>query len=483
MSFGVRSNAPTAEADTDATLAIWCGFLPGVIDGDPDDAVGAGDIAAACDGLSQADIALIGDAVGDEDGSLEDGELDDLDLDANQITDGGGLNALGMPLDEIYIIAFVDDDGRVTFDAETGVTVAINSDGTGGEADPVDDGNVETCDGPDDLDCGTTTQDNGDGVVVATIADDTAGDGTDIDVEVDQEGVGNTETVSVVGGAFAVELTLVETTIQSDASASCADGTDPEVTDGSALSDPESTVAIAVAVDNDDRALTRILTDISSDDDNIAEIGDDTAGFSVDGGSSGIAAFAVVCGGDTTGTVDIVADIGTDDDSAELTVVGEPATVTLTASPAAIACDGTATSSVSATVTDSDGNNVANGTNVNFSVVALGTANPINATTTDGAATSTITPLSGATAGVTVIVSAGSAQASIRVDCLPELATPVGPQPTPTTPGGVTPPDTGNGGYLGQDSSAGFPLWTLVALALGSVALVAGGLVTRRAGQ
>jgi hypothetical protein len=47
----------------------------------------------------------------------------------------------------------------------------------------------------------------------------------------------------------------------------------------------------------------------------------------------------------------------------------------------------------------------------------------------------------------------------------------------------VTPPDTGTGGYLGQDSSAGFPMWTLVALALGSFALVAGGMVTRRAGR
>jgi hypothetical protein len=40
----------------------------------------------------------------------------------------------------------------------------------------------------------------------------------------------------------------------------------------------------------------------------------------------------------------------------------------------------------------------------------------------------------------------------------------------------------GTGGYMSQDS-AGFPMWTLVALGLGSVALVAGGLVTRRAGK
>ena len=40
-----------------------------------------------------------------------------------------------------------------------------------------------------------------------------------------------------------------------------------------------------------------------------------------------------------------------------------------------------ATSTVTAKVTDAFGDNVADGTNVNFSVVALGTANPINVPT------------------------------------------------------------------------------------------------------
>jgi hypothetical protein len=135
-------------------------------------------------------------------------------------------------------------------------------------------------------------------------------------------------------------------------------------------------------------------------------------------------------------------------------------------------------------VTDADGNNVAGLTDVNFSVVALGTANPINAETVAGVASSVITPLSGADAGVTVVVSSGDAQASIRIDCLETLLTPAPPAgPTPTPPGGIVGPDTGNGGYLGQDSSSSFPMWTLVALALGSVALVGGGLVARRAGK
>jgi hypothetical protein len=466
LSFGVRSSTPTAHADVDSTVAIWCGFI------DP--------IANCDDGVSAADIAAYAAVLGDEDDVLEASDFDDIDLDANQITDG-----TGDQMAEILIFAFVDDDGTVSFDAETGVDVEVSDSGGGFSADT--DGNAETCaDGDgDDEDCDTAVLDDGDGVVVATIRDGTAGEGADVDVDVEQDGAGTTETVSIVGEADDVALTLVESTIQSDADADCAgDGGDPAVTDDDALSGPATTIAIAVVTDNDGRALTRIGTDITSGDTDIAEIGDVTL-VSVDGGDSGIAAFGVICGGDDTGTVDITADIGVDDDTAELTVVGEPATITLAAAPAQIACDGTQTSTVTATVTDADGNNVANGTGVTFSVVALGTANPINTTTTDGTASSTITPLSGATAGVTVIVSAGDATASTRVDCSLPVPTPTGTGPvaTPTRSGTIGGPDTGNGGYLGQDSASGFPMWTLVALALGSFALVAGGMVTRRAGK
>lgn len=165
-------------------------------------------------------------------------------------------------------------------------------------------------------------------------------------------------------------------------------------------------------------------------------------------------------------------------------VTGVPAAIALTASPAAIPCDGTSTSTVTAKVTDSAGNNVVDNTPVTFSVVALGTANPINTKTTGGSATSTITPLSGGTAGVVVQVTAGSAASSVRIDCLPSLATATaaaagGATATPRT--GITGPNTGTGGYLGNSSSSGFPMWTLIALALGSFVLVGGGIVARRA--
>lgn len=166
-----------------------------------------------------------------------------------------------------------------------------------------------------------------------------------------------------------------------------------------------------------------------------------------------------------------------------ITITGVPATIALTASPAAIPCDGTSTSTVTAKVTDAAGNNVVDNTPVTFSVVALGTANPINTTTKGGSATSVVTPLSGGTAGTTVQVTSGNAAASIRIDCLPSLATATAAAAgaTATPPGGITGPNTGTGGYLSNSSSSGFPLWTLIALAIGSFVLVGGGIAVRRA--
>ncbi len=113
-----------------------------------------------------------------------------------------------------------------------------------------------------------------------------------------------------------------------------------------------------------------------------------------------------------------------------------------------------------------------------FEVVALGTASPINATTTDGQASSTITPLSGNAAGVTVIVSAGDAEASVRVDCI--LATPTAPAASPTPTGPITPPVTGTGGYLSQDAAGGFSWIALAGLAIGALALTLGGAAVRK---
>jgi hypothetical protein len=524
LGFGARLSAPTAHAEAEGSVVIGCEFLLSAIDGNVDNALSLGaDVPDACfDGIDAADVrALAGDAdgdgtageaaengLGDNDGTLEVSDFDDIDLDANQITDGLAAALCNAPLaattncdGETVAFAFVDNDNTVHFDPETGVTVVINNDGSGGEVAPGDDANAETCDGDDDLDCGTTTSDNGDGVVVATIIDGSGDPGDTIDLDILQNDDTNqvsTQSLNIVGDTQNITLDVLKNPIQTSGDAGdvddCTDESD--VSDSSQLTDLNRTFLKATVTDDDDVELTRVGVAFEVDDDDIgtfdttesAEPASDPknlTGVSVDAGPGLLGSFLVLCGGTDTGTVTVTATANGEDADAEVDVVGAPDALALTVSPAAIDCNGTSTATVSATVTDADGNNVTNGNNVNFSVVALGTANPINADTTAGVATSTITPLSGAIAGVTVIVTAGDAQASIRIDCntpAAATATPGGPGATPTRGGTIGGPDTGNGGYADQDS-AGFPMWTLVALALGSLALVSGGMVTRRIGK
>jgi hypothetical protein len=432
--------------------------------------------------------------LGDEDDQLEADDLADLDLDANQITD---VNAAGtVPsnpvgtaafgnLAEIYVIGFVNDDGVVTFDRDAGLTVHVNVEGGGYSADA--DANAETCTAADDLDCDDTTPntDDGDGVVVATLIDATADAGDSAAVNVEQEGSGTTETLAVVGAGDEVDLIAYEQTIETSGGTAdvddCVD--DSDAGDADQLGDVNRTFVAATVVDDDGTELTRILVGFTEDDDDVAQVGDST-GVTVDAGDIGTAAFAVICGGTTTGTATIEAAAAGEDVTVEIAVVGAPAAIVLTAAPPSIVCNGTNSSTVTATVTDDEGNTVAGGTNVNFSVVALGTANPINFGTVEGVASSQITPLAGTIAGVTVVVTAGDAEASILINCNTPEAIVTAIVGTATAGGGtVQPPDTGNGGYLGQDSSAGFPAWTLIALALGALALVGGGVFARRAAK
>jgi hypothetical protein len=94
-----------------------------------------------------------------------------------------------------------------------------------------------------------------------------------------------------------------------------------------------------------------------------------------------------------------------------------PASIVLTAEPQQLTCDGVQTSTVTARVLDASGRGVEDGTEVRFSVVTLGTADPIDATTEGGIASTRVTAL-GRMVGVVVNVSSGAADAAIRIDCL-----------------------------------------------------------------
>jgi hypothetical protein len=96
---------------------------------------------------------------------------------------------------------------------------------------------------------------------------------------------------------------------------------------------------------------------------------------------------------------------------------GPAATITLTAEPQELVCDGALPSVITARVVDSEGRPVQDGTSVNFSVVTLGSVDPVNAETVNGEATTTLTAL-GQGVGVVVNVTSDAAAASTRVDCL-----------------------------------------------------------------
>ena len=95
---------------------------------------------------------------------------------------------------------------------------------------------------------------------------------------------------------------------------------------------------------------------------------------------------------------------------------GPAATIELAADPQQLTCDGEQASVVTANVFDAGNRPVADGTGVRFSVVALGTADPINTVTTDGVAETSVVALA-SQAGVVVNVTSGEASGSIRIDC------------------------------------------------------------------
>lgn len=300
----------------------------------------------------------------------------------------------------------------------------------------------------------------------------------------------DSRSLTVVGQANNISLVATKTTIQ-EAAPSCL------TTDS--ITDPARAGAAAIYTDINGNALVGYFTSWASSAVATMKVATPTTPSMLLSDGTTIASGNVICGV-AVGSANLTAQnttpnaitgiTGAVTRSQTITVTGVPATVIPSVSPSSIACDGVNSSTVTAKVTDSAGNDVVDNTNVNFSVVALGTANPINAKTKAGEASTIVTPLSGSTAGVTVIVTAGAAgstaQSSIRVDCSLPVAVPTLPAVVvaPTAPtGAISGPSTGNGGYLAQNGSAGFPLWTLVALALGSVVLVGGGLVTRRAGK
>jgi len=363
---------------------------------------------------------------------LSGAQLGDYSVAAPASTDG-----------KLWVLTFVTNDGVLTLEADEGIWLSSLT------------SNV-SCPGAD-ADCDNVAPE-GDGIVVDLLLGNAgAADLGDAELVATQGGVDVISDYVVVGEPEDITLALIpDGNVQEGIDAAdCAD--DPHLTplDSSVFTDgvaePEKNGLAATVTDDDGTELAGIFVDWSSDDTDVANLNKDTSiSWTLEAGTFASNLFC----GDGTGTATITADIGVEDAEVDVTVIGAPDAMTLTASPAAITCDGVNSSTVSAALVDSEGNKVVDGTDVRFEVVALGIADPITATTEGGtgAATSKITPLSIASAGVVVMVTVKDAddevvlEGNIRVDC----AAPVAPPPPPVSPTGptVVPPGTGDGGCL-----------------------------------
>jgi len=321
-----------------------------------------------------------------------------------------------------------NDDAGVDPDEEDGVVVDILS----GANDILD---------PDTGIGGTSVADRGDAIVTATQSG--------IDVELDY---------TVVGMPDDITVSATKEIIQEGAADEDCDL--PAFT--SVIGLPQIAGLLAEVVDDDGTAVTGISVNWDTSDDDVASLalwqegpdeGDQRTSSYTIASSGQVSAPMLACGqepGEATFTAALTLDTDTDDEI-DITVVGAPASMTLAANPPSIACNGVNSADVTATLLDSAGAPVVAGNEVRFEVVALGISDPIiDATDENGVATSKITPLSGVTSGVTVLVSVvddDSIEGNILVACTPGPGTIPGPVVAPVTPP-VTPPRTGDGGYL-----------------------------------
>ena len=142
----------------------------------------------------------------------------------------------------------------------------------------------------------------------------------------------------------------------------------------------------------------------------------------------GISALMFGCGddgdGEATATVPALPTVGTIEAAPTAApspvgtgvTAGPPDRVELSAEPQLLVCDGVQESIVTARVFDENDVPVSDGIDVRFSVVALGTANPIDSETDGGVATTSVVAV-GSGVGVVVNVSVGEVETAIRVDC------------------------------------------------------------------
>ena len=407
--LGQSMRPPAAEAKPTAIVTISltdCTTFGSAYDWNDDERIDPYDgpiLLSNCQSLNASGIVgTVVEVLGGDRDDFKPADLAPIDREGGQMHEKDGV---------MFIIAFVSNDTPVSFDADEGVFEAgvyRSSVLCGPPSNPDSNFDDKDCDGDGVMD---------DGVVVAKLMPKDSGPtrGPAM-VRVRQGMLEMEEKYTVVGEPWNIEVTANKKVIQTGA-ASCELFTD---TKGyiKAMDSPEMTPVITKVTDSDGTPVTGALVRFRTDD----EYTGTAARMLVPTLESalGVAAPNVLCGTVNPGTVEFTAtlvsgadhqdiDLGLDNQarlgrhaSVEVEVRDPPTKMVLSASPGSLACDGTATTAVSATLTDAKDNPAVNGNAVRFEGKALGTVSPIEPLSLDGTAKTTLTPLSGMVNGVTV---------------------------------------------------------------------------------
>ena len=464
--LGRSVQTPTAEAKPTAIVTInstLCLTLTMSYDWDSNTIIDSADaqVALGVCNAGLADEGNMGDLVrvlgGDPDHPQPE-DFAEIDVEGGQIHESDG---------KMWFLAFVTNDDPIGFYADEGIFPSTGS-------------SILLC-GPmampgydfEEPDCDDNDATKGDGVVAVMLVPGVDAERGSYTFRVRQDGVEIEEAYTIVGEPSRIKLAATESAIQTGA-VTC-EMFDSLPTFVAVLNAPEKTALSAVVSDSDGTALTAALVGYTIDDTDMAI----TALPLVPSLKSdlGVAAPNVLCGVTDTGTVKITASLlraasgitlepgsSERESRVEVTVAGPPTDMVLSVSPASLVCDGVTGASVSAALTDADGNPATDGNRVRFDVKTFGVASPIEAASVGGVAKTTVTPLSDILKGVTVKATlllpdldeddeeilVPALEKSILVECStsPSLPLPVAPPPVAGGAPSISPPRTGDGGYL-----------------------------------
>ena len=357
-----------------------------------------------------------------EDATLE-GAVDDpdtykvlVDYSAAQLGTDGVTSPGGQ---QMWVLTMVTNDDNLALDADEGVWLSA---GAAGFESSLTQCEPAVANGISDDDC-----DNdgvwGDGVVVDFLAGNGFADLGEAIVTATQTGIDVEMDYTVVGAPDNLDLVTTKATISENAGSAC-----DLLAFWDQIALPDVTGLLATVADEDGTELTGIWVDWdSSDDDNVhfalvqngPDQGEQTVNTISLSSGGAVAALNLGCGGGPgVSTVTANVDGTAIDDEVDITVVGAPASMTMDVAPAGIACDGVDSSVFAAHFFDSNGNPVADGTPVEFSVQGPALVNPIMTTTAGGSASTTVTGMSGITIMLPVHAISGAVQASIGVECV-----------------------------------------------------------------